>query len=226
MAKDLESVRSNRSITDLIRSPSTRDLQIFQTAIQFYMSENYWSVATVLCSVYIFLQAFAIPGPAIIALLMAALFGGWLGGAMSLACALIGSSICYFMFRFLGRPVLDRYFSQGLERLKSTMAENNGNIFYYFVFLRVTPILPNWFINISSGNVGIGYPTFFFGSLIGLVPNAIILAKAGVEFASFGKAEGFGSFDLQRGLGLAAIGLLALLPVLIKNRFYDKKPHA
>lgn len=215
-------MRSNTSITDFIRSPTSRDLQIFQTVIQFYMSENYWSVATVLCSVYIFLQAFAIPGPAIIALLMAALFGGWLGGAMSLVCALIGSSICYSMFRFLGRPVLDRYFSQGLERLKSTMAENNGNIFFYFVFLRVTPILPNWFINISSGNVGIGYPTFFFGSLIGLVPNAIILAKAGVEFASFGKAEGFGSFDLQRGLGLVAIGLLALLPVLIKNRFKDK----
>lgn len=170
-----------------------------------------------LCSVYIFLQAFAIPGPAIIAVLMAGLFGGWVGGSMSMACALIGSSMCYFIFRLVGRPVLRRYFAQGLASMRAKVTENEGNIFYYFLFLRVTPILPNWFINISSGNVGISYPVFFFGSLLGLIPNAIILTRAGIELAAFGESGNFGGFDIQRVLGLLGVGLLALLPVIIKK---------
>ena len=138
-------------------------------------------------------------------------------------CSLLGSSICYFMFRLVGGPILNRFFSKGVESLRAKLEENRENIFFYFLFLRITPILPNFFINISSGNLGISYPVFFFGTAFGLIPNAIILARAGVELATFGEAKkGSTGFDLQRALGLVGIGALALLPIYIKNKFRTK----
>jgi uncharacterized membrane protein YdjX (TVP38/TMEM64 family) len=216
----MESVLSDRSIFGLVRNPTALDMNTFRSVIHFYMRDYYWSVLTLLCSVYVILQAFAIPGPAIIAVLMSALFGGIAGGVMSMACALAGSSICYYIFRLVGRPFLRRFFSEGLISLKSKLDENRDNMFFYFLFLRVTPILPNWFINISSGNLGVSYPVFFFGSLFGLIPNAIILARAGVELASLGGKDGVGAFDAQRVISLLAIGLLALLPVVIKKTYF------
>ncbi len=140
---------------------------------------------------------------------------------MSLICSLVGSSVCYVLFRVIGQPILRRFFSKGLSELKSKLQQNKDNIFFYFLFLRVTPILPNWFINISSGNVGINYGVFFFGTLIGLIPNAIVLAKAGVELSSLGQSSSSG-FDIWRLLNFLAIGLLVLLPVVIKQAFKSK----
>ena len=186
------------------------------------MTENYWSVVSVLCTVYIFLQAFAIPGPAVLAVLMAALFGGWYGGIMSMTCSVVGSSICYTIFRLVGRPLLDRFFSSGVAKLRDQIQSNKDNIFFFFLFLRITPILPNWFINISSGNLGISFPVFFLGTILGLIPNAVILARAGVEIATIGQENGGLKFDLNRALGLLAIGLLALLPIALKRKYKSK----
>ena len=221
--KSLSTLFLERSTWEIMRNPGSKDLTLMREVIEFYMRDNYSAVLVTLCAIYIFLQAFAIPGPAILAILMAALFGGWTGGMMSLACSLIGSSICYALFGVVGQPILNRFFMSGVQRFKSKIEENRGNIFFYFLFLRVTPLLPNWFINISSGNLGISFPVFFFGTLIGLIPNAIILARAGIELATLGDAvDGPKGFEIQRALGLMAIGALALLPVLIKNRFKEK----
>ena len=189
--------------------------------MQQYLASNYWYSVSMLCVVYIVLQAFAIPGPAIIAVLMAALFGGWVGGAMSLACSLIGSSICYYIFKKIGKPILTRFCKTRLAQFKRQIVANKEGLFFYFLFLRVTPILPNWFINIASGNIGIRYRIFLFGSLLGLLPNAIILATAGVELSKFGETGMIG-FDGKRAAGLVGIGCLALLPIFVK-RFMNKK---
>lgn len=222
MGGELESMMRDRGLLEIIRKPSSADLQLIKACVEFYIRDFYWSVVAVLCSVYIVLQAFAIPGPAIIAILMAALFGGWTGGVMSMACSLVGSSICYFLFRLVGRPVLGRFFSKGLASLRTKLDENKDNMFFFFLFLRITPILPNFFINISSGNLGISFSIFFFGTLFGLIPNAVILARAGVELATLGETNGTSGFDLNRALSLLGVGLLALLPILIKMRFKNK----
>ena len=49
------------------------------------------------------------------------------------------------------------------------------NLFWYMLFLRITPLIPNWFVNISSPIVGIPFRYFFFGTLFG--KNKIKLKK-------------------------------------------------
>ncbi len=133
------------------------------------MTDNYWSVFSALCASYMFLQAFAIPGPAIIAIVMAALFGGWTGGVMSMACSVLGSSVCYYLFKVIGGPILHKYFESRLQSLRAQVSSHSDNLLFFFLFLRITPIVPNFFINISSGNLGIPYYIFLAGTVVGLV---------------------------------------------------------
>lgn len=55
------------------------------------------------------------------------------------------------------------------------------------MFLRLTPLIPNWFVNLGSPLVGMPYIYFivatFFGNYsvnLGLMPNNFILTKTGL----------------------------------------------
>ena len=53
----------------------------------------------------------------------------------------------------------------------------------------MTPLVPNWFVNLSSGHVGIPLSYFFLATAIGLTPNNVILVRTGLalsEFTHFG----------------------------------------
>lgn len=47
------------------------------------------------------------------------------------------------------------------------IAQNQGNLFYYLLFLRITPLLPNWFVNIACPLVDVKFKYFFLATLIG-----------------------------------------------------------
>ena len=47
------------------------------------------------------------------------------------------------------------------------------------LFLRLTPLVPNWFVNLGSPLVGIPYKYFLGASIIGLMPMNFILMKTG-----------------------------------------------
>lgn len=67
-----------------------------------------------------------------------------------------------------------------LAWLQRKIDENKSNLFYYFLFLRLTPIVPNWFLNASSAVVGVPFWIFFSTSLVGLMPYSFILIKMGL----------------------------------------------
>ena len=58
--------------------------------------------------------------------------------------------------------------------------QNKHNLFYYFLFLRLTPVVPNWFLNASSAIVGVPFSIFFIATLIGLIPYSAILINMGL----------------------------------------------
>jgi len=69
---------------------------------------------------------------------------------------------------------------QKLAWLQRKIDENRHNLLYYFLFLRLTPVVPNWFLNASSSVVGVPFNIFFVASLFGLLPYTIILIKTGL----------------------------------------------
>jgi uncharacterized membrane protein YdjX (TVP38/TMEM64 family) len=127
-------------------------------------------------------------------------------------CATFGASCCFGLSYTFGRAiVINRFGNKVLEFKKKTL-ENKDTIFYYILFLRITPILPNWFINITSPIVGISFVNFFMGTLIGLMPANVIHVRTGV-FLNDAKQFGMDWYGMA---SMAGLGLLALIPILIK----------
>lgn len=55
--------------------------------------------------------------------------------------------------------------------------KHRANLFNYLLFLRISPLLPNWFINLASPLLSVPFNLFFFGTLIGIMPGTFICVK-------------------------------------------------
>jgi uncharacterized membrane protein YdjX (TVP38/TMEM64 family) len=44
------------------------------------------------------------------------------------------------------------------------------DLFWYILFLRITPIVPNFFINLASPLLNVPFLTFYFATLLGQLP--------------------------------------------------------
>jgi uncharacterized membrane protein YdjX (TVP38/TMEM64 family) len=57
------------------------------------------------------------------------------------------------------------------------VARRRQKLLNYMLFLRVTPTLPNTFINLASPIVDVPYHTFLLATLIGLIPAAYVTVR-------------------------------------------------
>jgi len=96
-------------------------------------------------------------------------------------------------------------------RMKDFAAQvdrHRGNLFNYLLFLRITPLLPNWFINLASPVLGIPFTPFAIATLIGIMPLTILTVKAGLTLQEL---EG-SPLTLETVLLLFGLGFVALVP--------------
>lgn len=52
-------------------------------------------------------------------------------------------------------------------KFNNMVNSHKDSLFWYMLFLRLTPLIPNWFVNLGSPLVGMPYLYFAVGSLIG-----------------------------------------------------------
>jgi uncharacterized membrane protein YdjX (TVP38/TMEM64 family) len=98
------------------------------------------------------------------------------------------------------------------------VSSNKHNLLWYMLFLRFTPLIPNWFVNLASPLVGIPYVVFLTGSAIGLIPMNFILIQTGQTLKEI---ESIG-LKMSHFITLFALGTLSLIPTFIGKK-YEKK---
>lgn len=57
------------------------------------------------------------------------------------------------------------------------IAKQREKLLNYMIFLRITPTLPNIFLNLASPIVDIPFHVFLLATLIGLVPSSYIMVR-------------------------------------------------
>ncbi|KAK2715116.1 transmembrane protein 41B-like isoform X2 [Artemia franciscana] len=118
---------------------------------------------------YIFLQSFAIPGSIFLSILSGFLFPFPLALFMVCTCSAIGASLCFFLSALIGRRVLFKYAGERVKSWAATVQKNRDHMLNYIIFLRITPILPNWFINLCAPLLGVDLWPFFFGTFLVII---------------------------------------------------------
>ena len=81
------------------------------------------------------------------------------------------------------------------------------------------PIVPNWMINLVSPIIGIPIKDFIIATFFGLVPPNFLYISAGITLKTM-QEQGV---DYQSMLILMVVGILVLIPVLMKNEDKSKK---
>ena len=84
----------------------------------------------------------------------------------------------------LGKGLILRFFPGMLVRFNNRIIDNMHNLLFYMGFLRITPLVPNWFINIASPMVGVPITTFATATFLGLIPMNLIHINAGITLAT------------------------------------------
>lgn len=137
--------------------------------------------------------------------------------------ATLGAS---FLF-FLAKTTYMRHMKQMLgEKERSAFKQQVIRHFEedatsYLLFLRLVPIFPFWLVNLVPAFFKISFFTFFWTTLIGIIPASFVYTQAGVGLGAILDAGNTlnpqAVFNGQVKIALAALGIFALLPVIIKK---------
>merc|ERR1712079_133575 len=128
---------------------------------------------------YLFLQTFAIPGSIFLSIVSGYLFSFPVALLLICFCSATGASFCYLLSYLAGKPLVHKYLPERAADWSRKVDGQKSNIFSYIVFLRITPFLPNWFINIVSPVIGVRLPPFWLGTFVGVAPPSFIAIQAG-----------------------------------------------
>uniref|UniRef100_M4C042 VTT domain-containing protein n=1 Tax=Hyaloperonospora arabidopsidis (strain Emoy2) TaxID=559515 RepID=M4C042_HYAAE len=188
-----------------------------------YRDHHAGFVLSSFCIVYITLQTFAIPGPIVLSILAGAMYPFLYAHVLVAFCATTGASLCFLLSYYVGRGVFSRVLAGMLGRFKAKIAQNRHHLFYYLLFLRITPLLPNWFVNIACPLVDVPFKDFFLATLIGLIPANFLHISTGAALNSAtGASSGSNAVNFAV---LFSLQFVALLPTLMKSKIekYEKE---
>ena len=69
---------------------------------------------------------------------------------------------------------------------KKAIDDNHDNLFFFLLFLRISPLLPNWLINLASPVVGVPFKYFLLATILGITQNNLGLIPANIMHCYMG----------------------------------------
>merc|ERR1719154_571920 len=172
-----------------------------------------------LCT-YVFLQTFAIPGSIFLSIISGFLFPFSLALFSVCFCSATGASFCYLLSYLVGRKLVRKYLPERAASWSEKVERQRGNLLSYIMFLRITPFLPNWFINIVSPVIGVPLTPFWIGTFFGVAPPSFIFIQAGTTLQQLSST--MDPITVESVALLVIFALVSLVPILLKNKLKAK----
>lgn len=184
---------------------------------------------------WICLKAFAIPGSMILCVALGGLVPPIQAQIIATLCEVIGGSLCFLLSGMIGEPLLQRFSPKLLARFRkeTETKRRKGDLFYFALFVRMTPLIPNWFVNAASPLAGIPYYIFATTMILGIQIATFLSVRTGAMLFALGKDSASGE-SLLNGQAIQSFGILlaaqfvALIPVYFGPKDFetDKKSGA
>lgn len=129
--------------------------------------QRFYFIIFYIFSYQISLQAFAIPGSLFLSILSGFLFKFHVALTLVCTCSAIGASLCYMLSQLVGRRLVKHYFPDRARQWSEQVDKHRNELLSYILFLRMTPFLPNWFINLVAPVIGVPLYPFAVGTFFG-----------------------------------------------------------
>jgi uncharacterized membrane protein YdjX (TVP38/TMEM64 family) len=189
-----------------------------RAALLAYVEENRALAVVAFMVVYAAAVAVSLPGAVVLTLAGGFLFGAVLGTALSVVAATIGAAAVFLIARSAFGDVLRLKAGAIVARMADGFQKN---AFSYLLFLRLVPVFPFWAVNLVPAFLGMKLVPFVVATGIGIIPGTAVYsafgAGLGQVFEAGGKANIKDVFSPPLVAGLIGLGLLSLLPVVLKR---------
>jgi uncharacterized membrane protein YdjX (TVP38/TMEM64 family) len=209
-----------------------------RAAIDQFIAQNELIAVAGFIALYVVVVGLSLPGGAILTVTGGFLFGSMVGTGASCLGALGGATIIFLIARSAAGEWLVRRAGPLAAKLANGF---RADAFNYLLFLRLVPF-PFWLVNLAAALFGVRLGTFVAATAIGIIPACVTFSVFGAGLDSViaaqeaqynaclaaGRVDCSIDFDLSHVLtptliaALAAIGALALVPVLAR-RFLGRK---
>eukprot|EP00469_Lotharella_globosa_P017701 CAMPEP_0167823010 /NCGR_PEP_ID=MMETSP0112_2-20121227/7872_1 /TAXON_ID=91324 /ORGANISM="Lotharella globosa, Strain CCCM811" /LENGTH=257 /DNA_ID=CAMNT_0007724557 /DNA_START=17 /DNA_END=790 /DNA_ORIENTATION=+ len=187
-----------------------------------YKADNPVSAIVLYSVLYTAFLAASVPG---CTTMLSVLSGALWHPAISILLITINSStggLCaYYLSHLMLRETVTKRFPSLFTKLRKSIESFGSNIWFAMIFLRVTPLVPNWFVSLGAPMVDMPPHVFFFGGMIGFIPSGIFHCLNGRALKQLVDSQGV---DPKKAfLTLFGLQFIVLLPLwLCGKRSADK----
>lgn len=210
---------------DAIKFPrNLEDLRKLNAVLSVYMDKHFVNVYVTFIITYIYLQSFSIPGSMWLSILGGTLFNFWLTLFTVSMCSAIGATFAYIISRSLGSVAVIKLMGERLQKWNEQLVQHKQHMFNYMIVLRISPLPPNWTVNLGSPHLGVPIGPFFWGTFVGVAPPSFIHVQAGAALDRLSSSDKLELLTPINVLCLLAVAVVALIPVLVRRRFQSPPP--
>ncbi len=216
------------------RGISLESLVKHRAAIGNFVDEHRLLAVLAYIGLYVVAVALSLPGAALLTATGGFLFGLVTGASAAVIGATLGATIIFLVARTaLGEPLLKCAGPRAAQLAQGF----RDDAFSYLLFLRLVPAFPFFLVNLVPAFAGVRLAPFVVATALGVIPGALVYAFAGTGLDSViaaqqtansdclaaGGADCHFAFDAKDLLtpqlvgALVALGLLALVPVVVKK---------
>ena len=203
--------------------------------LQGFVRDHYVAALLMYMAVYVVSVAFSLPGASLLTILGGFLFGWFTAGLVTVIAATLGATLIFLIAQTSFGDSLTRKAGPWIKSFAEGFA---SDAFHYLLFLRLVPVFPFWLVNIAPALFGVKTSTYVWATLLGIIPgtfafsiigsgfDSIILAQRAAHEACIAEKGGENcTFSLDAGAlvtptviaGFAALGVVALIPVIVKK---------
>jgi len=208
---------------DSLRIPkSFSQLQELNHLLKKYRDIYPFRVFVCYVSVYLFLQAFSLPGSMYLSILGGAVWGVVRALPLACTCVATGASLCYLLSAALGPAILTLpRWKDRLERWSDKVQAQRTNIISFLIVLRIAPLPPHWVVNVICPHVGIGLVPFWVSTFLGVFGVTVIHTTIGGGLDEMTSADDFHLLSWRNFLLLSSVVVGVLIPVGL--RYYLRR---
>jgi uncharacterized membrane protein YdjX (TVP38/TMEM64 family) len=216
------------------RELSLEALAKHRAALDAFIKGNFTLALATYVGIYILAAALSLPGGLFLTVTGGILFGWLIGGLAASLGATVGATILFLVARSALGDFVRRKAGARVQKLAAGFQADALN---YLLFLRLVPLFPFWLVNIAAALLGVGFATFVLATSFGILPATFAFAFVGSGLDSVLTAQEHAyqaclaaarpdcrlDFNLKAAvtpqllLALTFLGVLAILPVLVKH---------
>ena len=207
----------------LDRYVSIETLRDNRETLTAWVERNGLWAGLVFAGIYAVVVAFSLPGGALMTITSGFLFGLVFGTVWAVLGAVTGATALFIAVKFgIGEALRERM-GGPIKRMEEGFRED---AFSYLLVLRLVPLFPFFLVNLAPAFLGVSLRTYFFATLIGIIPGAFVYASVGNGVGALfdaGQDPNLGIiFQPQFLIPIVGLAVLALIPVVYR-RFIQKR---